>query len=402
MKRHLSSPAAFYTLMFVLISPPLAYCQNVGIGTPNPQKLLSVNGSILLDQGNTNYGSLDSAALLFGTLGGVGISSQKTNGDLEWGLSLWTNNLPRFNIRNNGNIGIGTTDPVYNLHIIGSGYASTFFRAPYGYFSSRVGINGFGNENFRLHVNEGDSYFGGKGTFEGAVGVGGTNNTGHKFYVSGTSQFTSTVNINGILNGFSAGFSNNIVVGTTAAIGTNATIGNNLNVGNDGIIDGNFRVNGRVGINGPTQSEFKLIVNGGNSYFQGNIASSGNGSFIGTVNAAGDLIIKGKGHVRSNGSSNLRIGFDSKAIQITLAAGAAADVIANITDFEGGNPDIRVSIAQFDPDPSPPYITYWTYFDMKVYDVDAATDQCRIRIWNRAASQQTLKGTLYLTTVAKD
>lgn len=394
MKLYFSLPVLMYIFIPGIFLPALSYSQNIGIGTPNPQKLLSVNGSILLDQGNTNIGTLDSAALLFGTLGGVGISSQKSAGEMIWGLSLWTDNQPRINIRHNGNVGIGTSDPVYNLHIIGSAYASSFFRAPYGYFSSRVGINGFGNESYRLHVNEGDSYFGGKGTFEGAIGVGAANLTGHKLYVSGTSQFTSTVNIGGILNGTSAGFTNNIVVGTTASIGTNLT------VGNDGIIEGNFRVNGRVGINGPTQSEYKLIVNGGNSYFQGNIVSSGNGTVMGTMNAAGDLIIKGKGHVRSNGSSNLRIGFDSRAMNVTIAGGGVVDVIANITDFAGGASDIRVSIAQFDPDPAPQYV-YWTYFDMKIYDVDPETDQCRIRIWNRAASQYTLKGTLYLTSIVR-
>ena len=371
MRMHLSSMAAFYILMFGLIFPPLTYCQNVGIGTPNPQKLLSVNGSILLDQGNTNFGTLDSAGLKFGTLGGIGISSKQTEGPQKWNLSFWTNNQQRLSIMHNGNVGIGTTEAQYKLTVNGGTYTS------------------------------GDSYVAGDGTFAQSVGIGGFNNTAHKLRVSGSSQFTGMVHMSGSLVGIDANLSSYMAVGTYATIGTNATIGNNLNVGNDGIIDGNFRVNGRVGINGPTQSEFKLIVNDGNSYFQGNIASSGNGSFIGTVNAAGDLIIKGKGHVRSNGTSNLRIGFDSKGIQATVAAGGVIDLVANITSFDGGNQDIRVSIAQFDPDPAPQYVN-WTYFDMKIYDVDAANDQCRIRIWNRAAVQLTLKGTLYLTTVAKD
>jgi len=65
--------------------------QNVGIGTDAPQKKLTVNGSILLDQNNTNDGGIDSAALLFGTNGGVGIASKKTSTGWQNGLSFFTN-----------------------------------------------------------------------------------------------------------------------------------------------------------------------------------------------------------------------------------------------------------------------------------------------------------------------
>ena len=65
--------------------------QKVGIGTITPQKLFSVNGSIMLDQGNKNNGSIDSAALVFGSSAQVGILSRKTMGDNKDGIDIITN-----------------------------------------------------------------------------------------------------------------------------------------------------------------------------------------------------------------------------------------------------------------------------------------------------------------------
>lgn len=377
--------------------------QNVGIGTQTPQKLLSVNGSIILDQGNSNFGTLDSAALLFGNLGGVGISSQKTNGDLQWGLSLWTNNLPRLNIRNNGNVGIGTTDPTSTLHVIGNINASSFIYTPQAHFTTRVGINGWANASYRLHVQNGDSYFEGKGTFDGAVGVGGVNNTGHQFYVNGTSRFTGTVNLNGILNGMSAGFTNNVVVGTTVSVGTNATIGNNLNVGNDGIIDGNFRVNGRVGINGATNANYGLIVNNANSYFQGNTITTGNATVQGNTSLQGNLTIKGNGHVRSNGASSLLVGFTTKAVSLTVPAGGSLDVEVSLPAFNSAN-DMRVQINQFEPSTASGGFYYYqpALFNWYVYDVNPATNSCKIRVKNNHHIERYLYGVFYLTTTQRE
>lgn len=44
-----------------------AIAQNVGIGTSTPPRLLSVNGTVLVDAGNMNTGAGDSASLRFGT-----------------------------------------------------------------------------------------------------------------------------------------------------------------------------------------------------------------------------------------------------------------------------------------------------------------------------------------------
>lgn len=86
------------------------HVQNMGVGTNLPQKKLSVRGSVLVDQSNTNYGSLDSAALLPGTQAGVGISSNKVEPyDNTNGIDFWTNGKKRLRIYKTGDVKIDST-----------------------------------------------------------------------------------------------------------------------------------------------------------------------------------------------------------------------------------------------------------------------------------------------------
>jgi hypothetical protein len=304
------------------------------------------------------------------------------------------------------NVGIGTETPAYPLHVIGTARASTLW-GDYGRFNNYVRIGLVYDNAYKLHVSEGNTLLDGDLKVNNRVGLGGEPNPAFKLYSYGSGYFSGNLEASSILKGGSLDVNNAGSVGTTFQVGTNLAVGNNINVTNDGIIDGNFRVNGRVGIGGATQSEYKLIVNNGNSYFQGNIISSGNITSTenitaaGTLNAAGDLIIKGNGHVRSNGSSNLRIGFDQKTFNSTFGSGEVKDFSASITPFDDGSANVRVSICQFDPDPEPQY-AFWPYFSMKIYNVDAVANTCTIRIWNQAAAARTLKGVLYLMCVAKD
>src|SRR5256885_1101110 len=82
------------------------FAQNIGINTAAPLKRLSVNGSVLIDQNNMNTGTLDSAALVFGTHG-AGIFSNKTVGQQNiYGLDFWTNNTRKMTIWADGMVGI--------------------------------------------------------------------------------------------------------------------------------------------------------------------------------------------------------------------------------------------------------------------------------------------------------
>lgn len=88
---------------------------NVGIGTASPSAKLSISaGDILLS---------DSRELQFG--GGAQyafIRGYSGNGY----LALGTNGNTAVHIKLNGDVGIGTTNPNYKLHVIGSVYATSF------------------------------------------------------------------------------------------------------------------------------------------------------------------------------------------------------------------------------------------------------------------------------------
>jgi hypothetical protein len=107
--------------LLVLLSVLDLNAQNIGINTPIPLKTFSVNGSIVVDHGAKNFGTLDSASLVFGTPpANVGISSNKNLlGINPKGLDFWTNTLKRMSIIENGNVGIGTTNPLSKLQIVG-------------------------------------------------------------------------------------------------------------------------------------------------------------------------------------------------------------------------------------------------------------------------------------------
>jgi hypothetical protein len=366
-------PGGFFTsflkrllpVLFIAFHTMPATGQNVGIGTPTPLKRLSVNGTIMLDQHNTNSGTLDSAALLFGSSGGVGIISNKTAAGSINSLSFFTNNLMRMNISSAGNVGIGgLNNGGSRLHVVGTtsmtgsaevggnvvvegdGIINSNFRV-----NGRIGVNGATNSNYGLIVNNSNSYFQGNITTTGTASIGGS------LQVTG-----------------------------------NANVGNNLSVVNDGIIENNFRVNGRIGINGPTNGSYGLMVNNSNSYFQGNVTATG------TVNAAGDLTIKGNGHVRSNGPSNLKVSFISKSVDESINNGASASVLVN-TGFTGGNGDVRVMVSQIMGDVGAS--VQWQRVNVMVSSV-SNDGTCLLWLNNHSGANGIVKGTVYLTVIGKE
>ena len=114
-------------ILHVLLSASIAcFSQNVGIGTNTPLKKLSVNGSLLIDQDNKNTGSVDSAAIRFGTNSVIGLSSNQDIGGVNpFGLDFWTNGLNRMNISSTGNVGINTGSALYRLDVNGSARTSS-------------------------------------------------------------------------------------------------------------------------------------------------------------------------------------------------------------------------------------------------------------------------------------
>ncbi|HEX6181900.1 MAG TPA: hypothetical protein VFZ47_11690, partial [Chitinophagaceae bacterium] len=353
---------------------------NVGIGTSAPQKKLTVNGSIMLDQGNQNAGSLDSAALLFGSVGDVGITSRKIGAGVA-GLSFWTGGNANFNIGGNGNIGIGGAASgshrlyVYNGNsyfdgnITGQGSLSALTNAA---------IGGNPDAAYRLRVYDGASRFGGDLHATGNVAFGGDVDANFRLRVwGGNSRFGGDLYATG-----------------SAAVG--GEIDNNFRfkvMGGDSRFLGGLSTSGSVAINGDIDNSFKLRVYGGPSRFGGDVEVTGEMN-------TGTLTIGGNGSVRSNGSSPLRIGFDQKTVDVFINNNAAVSVTANITDFAGDNDDVRVFVAQVVNDPTG--AISWSKVSITVMGVDAATNTCLLWLHNNGGGSSILRGTIYLTTIAKN
>lgn len=166
--------------------------QNVGIGTQSPLKLLSVNGSILVDQGNMNTGLLDSAALRFGTNANVGISSNQSGaGSNINGLDIWTNNSKRIIITSGGRVGINNSAPDYTFDVNGTGrFGFVYTSGIYSYANVQSLFDLIAEDDLR--VDDDASIY-------GNLGIGAAFNPSYKLLVEGNGLFTTNVGIDGTL-----------------------------------------------------------------------------------------------------------------------------------------------------------------------------------------------------------
>ncbi len=336
------------SLSLLLLLQYAGLAQNVGIGTDNPTKRLSVNGTIVVDHDSTNFGTLDSASLLFGKDGKVGISSNKLPfGTNEGGLDFWTNGQKNMVIRQNGNVGIGVTSPLQKLTVDGSirSYGQILVEDRlYGLglrVTDDIRIGGAPYDGaYKFQLKNGASYFGGSGLFTGNLTTEGGLTVGWTAEVMNHLKVGSYLQVDGAVHAMDR-----------MGIGGYADNNYRLRVWNGNArIGGDFHATGNAAVGGEVDNNFRLRVYGGDSRFGGNVEVTGN------MNASQITtgFINGKGVVKSNGGSSLRIGFDQVNVNLGVVGSYdEQDVTVNISDFSGTNNDVRVFVAQVVPDPLP-------------------------------------------------
>lgn len=82
---------------------------------------LIVDGNLNVDKTNINNGSV-TPGIQFGSgtgESGEGIASKRTEGDNQWGMDFYTGFTNRMCITRDGNVGIGTSNPLDSLHLSG-------------------------------------------------------------------------------------------------------------------------------------------------------------------------------------------------------------------------------------------------------------------------------------------
>lgn len=91
----------------------------IGVGTTNPNFNLSVGGSLVVNQANDFDGTFTRNKMFsFGNSATAeGIGSQRTTGVNQFGLDFYLLGARRLSILNNGNVGVGVSNPQYKLDI---------------------------------------------------------------------------------------------------------------------------------------------------------------------------------------------------------------------------------------------------------------------------------------------
>jgi hypothetical protein len=369
-------------------------------------------GKLLIPSANHPFSSIHRNTTFTSTI---------TNNDMKKLLILFVLVLSLINTYSQ-NVGIGTATPSHKLHVIGDIVASDYIHAA-NYL--RAGTSTFSN-SYRLQINNGNSLLGGK------LFVGGTAPGTEQFYVTGPGIGSTTARFaNGnviVENDFVA--SGNTAIG--GALDNNYKLrvyDGNARIGGDfhatgyaaigGGVDNNFRLriydgNARIGgnaeitgqltagnaaIGGSIDDNFRLRIYDGNFRVGGNAEVTGNLA-AGTVAIDNTLTIGGKGSVRSNGGSPLRIGFDTKNVDVYIANNAKVSVTANITDFSGDIDDVRVMVSHVVGDPASGLP--WPEMILTIMGPNSGTDTCVIWITNKSGENGVLKGTIYLTSIAKN
>jgi hypothetical protein len=158
-------------------------------------------------------------------------------------------------------------------------------------------------------------------------------------------------------------------------------------------VEGNGRFRGTVFAGSSTFSTTNVLEVYGSARVRTNLVVGGD------LVVADDLVIGNRGNVRSDSTTQLKVGFTSGNFAVNAASGAGLDIPFVLPAFPAGttSTQVRVLIAQFLPDAGTGL--GFQQFTLTVYAIDIANRLCTIRVHNAGSSFATIDGTLYLMTV---
>ena len=346
------------TVFLVLMVGMNSYSQNAGIGTTTPQKKLTVNGSILVDQTNKNFGTLDSASLVFGSSGTVGISSKKIGASGLNGMQFWTG----------GSINLGISS------------------------DGKVGVGGNYSDSYQFKVHGGHSHFDANIYSDGSIralgtgALGGPVDPAYRLRVyNGHTRLEGDVHSTG-----NAAFG-----GDVDPIYRLRVYGGNTRFGGD------MHATGYVAFGGAVDPTYRLRVYDGNSRFGGDAQVTGTLNTT-DMNVTNNFTIKGTGSVRSEGVSPLRIGFEQISINnwVNFDPYEKIDFTVNLSDFSSTG-DVRVMFAGYNPT-NDAALMFSQRFRFQVISINSVANTVTLQAFNDSDASSELLGTIYLLAVIKD
>jgi hypothetical protein len=280
---------------------------NVGIGTTSPQLRLDVKGSA--SDTNTNFGvtveestlfrpSSDLAGIRFGFNSTDGYMwSAASGGKLHFGTRLAPDNNINMTLDSSGNVGIGTTSPVYKLDVRSSGnlfYGQTDLNNNTSVF--RLKGNGGASSLFEVKAN-------------GNVGIGTTNPTSKLVVgdLANTSGVLNDIFVTGDKVNFDGYYARLIFGNSSQSGGSTASIRGERKTDNYG-----------------TELTFYTNTTGssGNGTERMRIDSSGNATFAESIN------------INSNNTLNLKNADNTNGFQL-FNSGATGSSNANLIFLSG-------------------------------------------------------------------
>jgi hypothetical protein len=282
---------------------------NVGIGTTSPAYKLDVNGTIGFPYSGSNANYIEQGnALGYGRIrpfNNSGLFGFDTNYTAGGGYDFAYNGSSVIRVTSAGNVGIGTTNPIYKLHVAGSAYVNsgTLFIDSGEYLrwgNSNQGIRGVNDTSLEFVSGASTRMY---ISAAGNVGIGTTSPGTGLHVVSGgvASQGTTGINANtapGVwiggdgTNALIYGRQSNVWKPTyldSSALYINAQSGGNVGIGTTSPstklhVAGDARITGsRLDLESNTRITGQYYGNGGTEYTYINMYNGGNASInIGT------------------------------------------------------------------------------------------------------------------------